>query len=156
MSETRNRHVGRLTPLLCLLCLLWQGGAAAQIYQWKDAQGRTHFSQTPPPSGSYTERRLPPSPPPSTDSAERMERLIEQQKQARKTREEQKKKAQQEEKNRKIREQNCQTARNLLTTLQSRPRIRMTAADGSMTILTEEQRQARIEEARKRVKEFCD
>lgn len=31
--------------------------SADDVYQWKDASGVTHYSQTPPPSGSYTTRR---------------------------------------------------------------------------------------------------
>lgn len=32
-----------------------QGG---EVYQWKDASGVTHYSQTPPPQGSYQQRVL--------------------------------------------------------------------------------------------------
>lgn len=41
--------------------------SADDVYQWKDANGVTHYSQTPPASGSYTQhaesgRRAPPPP----------------------------------------------------------------------------------------------
>jgi len=32
-----------------------QGG---EVYQWKDASGVTHYSQTPPPKGSYQQRLI--------------------------------------------------------------------------------------------------
>lgn len=37
-------------PNVLILCLLVAFPASAQIYQWKDAQGRTHYSDTPPPT----------------------------------------------------------------------------------------------------------
>ncbi len=32
--------------------------SAAEVYQWKDANGVTHYSQTPPPKGSYQQRQI--------------------------------------------------------------------------------------------------
>ena len=37
------------------LLLVAAAAAAADVYQWKDANGVTHYSQTPPPSGAYSE-----------------------------------------------------------------------------------------------------
>ncbi|NZA27065.1 DUF4124 domain-containing protein [Luteimonas sp. SJ-92] len=31
---------------------------AQEVYQWKDANGVTHYSESPPPSGSYQQRRI--------------------------------------------------------------------------------------------------
>lgn len=48
-------------PLLALaaLCLLAaSAGHAGEVYQWKDANGVTHYSQTPPPKGSYQQRQI--------------------------------------------------------------------------------------------------
>jgi hypothetical protein len=42
-------------------CLLLAGAALAQsggIYQWKDAQGVTHYSDAPPPKGQYAARDI--------------------------------------------------------------------------------------------------
>ena len=42
-------------------CLLLAGTALAQsggIYQWKDAQGVTHYSDAPPPKGQYQARDI--------------------------------------------------------------------------------------------------
>ncbi|WP_036136034.1 DUF4124 domain-containing protein [Luteimonas mephitis] len=38
------------------LLLAASTACAGDLYQWKDANGVTHYSQTPPASGSYTER----------------------------------------------------------------------------------------------------
>jgi len=48
-------------PFLALaaLCLLAaSAGHAGEVYQWKDANGVTHYSQTPPPKGSYQQRQI--------------------------------------------------------------------------------------------------
>lgn len=46
-----------LSTLFGLSLLLASGVACAQdLYQWKDANGVTHYSQTPPASGNYSER----------------------------------------------------------------------------------------------------
>lgn len=49
-------------PRLPILALAAAGLLAAsavqggEVYQWKDANGVTHYSQTPPPKGSYQQR----------------------------------------------------------------------------------------------------
>ncbi|MBB4127958.1 hypothetical protein GGR77_003280 [Xanthomonas translucens] len=50
----------RALTRLCCLCLLCASGVAgaATLYQWKDAQGVTHYSQSPPPGGKYQARRV--------------------------------------------------------------------------------------------------
>ena len=51
-------------PRLPILALAAAGLLAAsavqggEVYQWKDANGVTHYSQTPPPKGSYQQRVL--------------------------------------------------------------------------------------------------
>lgn len=46
-------------PFLLLATLLASPASAQQkVYQWKDAQGRTQYSGTPPKSGAYSTRSL--------------------------------------------------------------------------------------------------
>lgn len=45
-----------------LLLLMLSLPASAQVYRWVDAQGKVHYTQTPPPQGRYKE--VPPAPPP--------------------------------------------------------------------------------------------
>ena len=47
-------------PLLALVAGLIAAPAAfsGEVYQWKDANGVTHYSQTPPPAGSYQQRQI--------------------------------------------------------------------------------------------------
>ncbi|WP_147653434.1 DUF4124 domain-containing protein [Vulcaniibacterium gelatinicum] len=49
----------RVLPLLCavLACGAFAAQAAETIYQWKDANGVTHYSSTPPPKGAKYQRR---------------------------------------------------------------------------------------------------
>ncbi len=50
-----TRHA--LVPLFGLSLLLAAAAVSAgELYQWKDANGITHYSQTPPAKGNYTER----------------------------------------------------------------------------------------------------
>lgn len=46
-------------PILLAVLLLTAVPASAQIYSWKDKDGRTHFGDTPPTSGEVTEIRAP-------------------------------------------------------------------------------------------------
>ena len=47
-------------PLLALVAGLIAAPAAfsGEVYQWKDANGVTHYSQTPPTKGSYQQRQI--------------------------------------------------------------------------------------------------
>lgn len=53
-------------PLVLLMLALAAGGAGAELYSWKDAAGKTHYSDTPPP-GNADARKLA-VPPPNTYS----------------------------------------------------------------------------------------
>ncbi len=43
---------------LSVLGLAAGGVSAGEVYQWKDANGVTHYSQTPPPKGQYQQRQI--------------------------------------------------------------------------------------------------
>jgi hypothetical protein len=57
-----------IRPAVLLLTLLVALPAAAQIYSWKDKDGRTHYSDVPPPSGPV--KTLRGTPPPSAVQVE--------------------------------------------------------------------------------------
>ncbi|MGA8033568.1 MAG: DUF4124 domain-containing protein [Casimicrobiaceae bacterium] len=61
------RHPASAT-LLFVLALTCAGAAAAALYKWTDAQGRTVYSDQPPPS-DVKSRQLPPAPPPANPNA---------------------------------------------------------------------------------------
>lgn len=53
----------KLLPLLLLaliLSLFFTGEASAEIYRWVDENGKTHFSDTPPPDGETAAKRYVP------------------------------------------------------------------------------------------------
>jgi len=53
------------------------------------------------------------------------------------------------------REQNCQLAKQRLSQLENHPRIRYKAADGSVRVMSEEEKQAKLMETRKMMDEMC-
>ena len=61
------RHPASAT-LLFVLALTCAGTAAAALYKWTDAQGRTVYSDQPPPS-DVKSKQLAPAPPPANPNA---------------------------------------------------------------------------------------
>ncbi len=55
-------RVRRIVPLTALVATLALSAAptvfAGEVYQWKDANGVTHYSQTPPPQGKFAARSI--------------------------------------------------------------------------------------------------
>ena len=128
--------------------------AHAVFYKWVDAKGVTQYSQSPPPFGHYQEMRSslpvadtnaqPPaetSPPPQ-DSATGPAAAAppDDQQQARQQA---------------AREKNCQLAKQRLSQLENHPRVRYTAADGSVRVISEEEKQTKLMETRKMMDEMC-
>lgn len=92
--------------------------AAQQIYQWKDAKGRTHYSSTPPSSGNYSVRGVKVAAPadvPATSAAEA-----------------------------KPESEQCKQARANLAVLRDSPSVQMTGADGNPRTLNDEERAAQM------------
>jgi hypothetical protein len=132
-------------------------GSTDKIYKWVDQNGATQYTQFPPPSGmEVLEVRS--APPPADDPAAERAR-IQQESEAMDERMEERKeaaaKAEQRAKNRKIREQNCTTARKNLTELQQGGIKRYRLPDGTVLRLTEEDRQKRIAETEAEIAENC-
>ncbi len=138
--------------------LLWLPAASAEIYQWTDEQGRKHFSQTPPPSGQQYSRKELKTTPPSDPAAARarLDRLLEQRKQLQASKQQQSEEAQRQASEAKQRQRRCASVRKHLQQLELRHRILLRNTDGSVTRLSEEERQQRIAQARAQLKEFCD
>lgn len=133
------------------------GLAQAAMYKWVDENGVTQYTQYPPPNRKVEVMVPPPPPAEDPDEAQKkLEHLLQSQDEQRKaatTAEEEQTKAADQAK---LRERNCQAARTNLMSLTTGGRKRVMGADGVATYLTEEDRQARIAEAQKQIKEFCD
>ncbi len=56
---TRARLIAPLTALVATLAMSAAPTVfAGEVYQWKDANGVTHYSQTPPPQGKFAARSI--------------------------------------------------------------------------------------------------
>lgn len=136
--------------------LAWGGG----IYKWVDEQGVTHFGEKPPAPG-IGERIHVNAPGPDAGSADAMQKLeadrakrsqaakdnvaaetANKQNEAEKARAEAVKK-------------NCEAYRTNLSVLKAHGQIRETAADGQVDMLSDVDKQKRIQEAEKYLSENC-
>lgn len=137
-----------------LLLGLMPALAMAQVYRWVDAQGVVHYSQEPPPKGSYNAVR--PDPPPATpaparDSAGAFLKQAEQQ---------QADAAQRKAKDAETAaaaKQLCTRAREVLTELESGPpnRFYTKNPDGSTSRMPSEEWQRRRDAASAAVSQTC-
>ncbi len=158
----RSRHL--LTLMLPLLIAL---PVQAQVYKWKDAQGRTVISDTPQP-GSGKQAPVVGRPASAGDStgengaatttptapktwAEKDLEFKQRQQQQRENAEKSaKEKAEADQ-----RKEGCERAKGNLRLMESGQRISRTKADGEREFLDDQQRQQEVERARKSVQEWC-
>jgi hypothetical protein len=144
------------TLSLLIVCLLVAAPATGKTYRWVNDEGVTVYSQTPPPSGQAEVVKPPPPPPTGAETRTPMEERL---KRLEAERAEQEKQAQERaraEAERERRQANCRAARRNLEALQGPPRRLFATAGGEFERFTEEERQARIEEAREQIEVFCE
>ncbi|KPH02421.1 glycosyltransferase [Pseudomonas sp. RIT-PI-q] len=130
-----------VTLLISPLCM---GG---QIYKWVDAQGVTHFDAQPP-QGQEATTVVTPSPPAGKPDTLPRSNVIGDQQAIDKT---VKKQVAEQQAQLKV---FCEQARTNLAQLQNNPRVRE-EVEGEMRRLTDEQRQERMTEAQKQIKDNC-
>lgn len=135
--------------------------AYSQVYQWKDANGRTVVSDTPPPGnvkpqksagGGASAGSTPAASAATTKTTAEKDmdfkkRQLESKEKADKAAKEQAAAADNKE--------NCERARTSLAALESGQRIAITDAKGERSFMEDTQRQQELERARKSVTEFC-
>lgn len=146
--------------LISAVAAAFAGGVSspvwAQAYQWKDANGRTVISDTPPPrnlsaqkvTGGGSSSQLAPA---SKSLAEKEMEFRKRQQEKR----EQSTKQEQENAAKAARAQNCERAQRYLQLLESGRRISSLNKQGETEVLNDEQRQKEMEQARSAVKEDC-
>jgi len=130
---------------------------ADQVYEWKDANGKTHYTDRPPagvdakPIGLSTGKRTPPSSAPAqaTSVAPKAEPESPEEAAARKEYEVQKAEY---EKNRAA---NCEEATRQLKLLESGQRARTIGPNGESIVLDDEARQKAINDAQNAVRSNC-
>ncbi|RMH35212.1 MAG: DUF4124 domain-containing protein [Gammaproteobacteria bacterium] len=126
--------------------------AADKMYVWKDKKGVPHYTETPPPPGipfkvieiqssaqnpaaRRTSQRPTSAPSPEATKTDPTKQQLDRYREARR--------------------HNCEVAKKNLYTLQNVARIKITDASGEVRLLTDEEKQQRIEESKKQIKEFC-
>lgn len=131
------------------------GNCYAEMYKWVDADGQTHYTQKPP-AGDIEVSTI--KPPPKVDTERALKELEERNNRLKGFEEERNKKA--EEKSMAKAEQannqaNCELARDKLSHVINNPRVYSKDEDGVRYKIGEEERQAKITEARKEIIEYC-
>ncbi|WP_303785582.1 DUF4124 domain-containing protein [Azovibrio restrictus] len=151
--------------ILLLLPLLTALPAQAQVYKWKDAQGRTVISDTPQPgagkqapvagrpaaTGSDTGNGDTGASAPPKSWAEKDLEFRQRQQQKRESAE----KAAKEKAEAERQKENCLRAQSQLKEMESGQRISRMKPDGEREYLDEQQRQQEVERARQSVQSWC-
>jgi hypothetical protein len=134
---------------ILLLCA-FTASAQGKVYKWVDTQGRVHYSANPPKNAPASEILIAPTPASAQQDARPAESAADADKD---TAGEQA--ADAAARNDRMK-QNCEIARQNLRVLED-PAIRRFREDGAKEAIyyTDEQRQARIAEAKKMVAAFC-
>ena len=141
-----------------ILCTLWLAlplMSFSEIYQWKDANGKIHYSDKPPENSAgskdISDQLRPLNSDSSTSETGKLKQVF-----AGETPEEknyrlqQQAKQQQQEANR---QQACQQARNQLSVL--RGRVAFIDKEGKEVIVTEEERQQRADKLALEIDKYC-
>ncbi|MEO1768022.1 DUF4124 domain-containing protein [Thiobacter aerophilum] len=147
-----------MNKLWILLLLALPCVASGELYRWVDAQGKVHYSDSPPPADAKSGKTLPAPPSPASapagttkswqekDMEFRQRRAAEAEAQAKKEKEAEEARQKQA---------NCETARKNLRLLESGQRVVTTNDQGEREFLDDAARQKAINDARKGVETWC-
>lgn len=134
--------------------------AAETVYKWTDESGVMHFSDRPVPNAAAEEMRVaPPVPSPDEEEAgEDEDAGVEGEGDAgaEAPASAEDRQAAMEEQRRKVREQNCQIARQSLQHNESLGRMYRVEASGERVFLSDEEREAVLARSRGDVEKWCD
>ena len=146
----------KLGLMMAAIWLATSSVSHAAFYKWVDESGVTHFSESPPPAGHYEEMQLP-SPAEEADTEQQsadapagIQDAAGGQPQTSSPNDDK-----EQAKVQAARELNCQLAKERLTVLENHDRIRYTETDGKVRLLSDEEKQAKLGEARKMMEEMC-
>jgi hypothetical protein len=154
LAATKEKAM-RAVTLLILFCL-W-GVASAEVYTWRDASGKVHYADTPPP-GVDAKKMRGGSQSGASSSAGPGRSLAEQDMEFRQRRADAEKaqaKAEQEKKDAEDGRRNCEDARKQLNALEAGQRMSRLNAAGESIPLDDAMRAEEIEKARKAVQSWC-
>lgn len=137
------------------LALMATATLAGEVYTWRDASGKVHYSDTPPPR--VDARKMRDVTPEDSGAAQRRS-LADQEMEFRKRRtetEQKREKAEKETAAAAERERNCEQARTQLQALESGQRMIRFNAAGERIVLDDEARAQETANARKAVQDWC-
>ena len=144
-------------PLLALV-LLVPLSVAAQVYSWKDANGRIHYSDQPPPDKVQPARTVATDPPPTSDTERAKQQNADKRLSAAEKAKADKEAAEKAEKQRaddERRASNCERARKALQGLESgQIRYRMNA-NGEREAIEDAARETELTNVRQAVDDHC-
>ena len=146
-----------MKPFAFAVVALFAATAAnAQVYEWKDAQGKTHYADKPPIGTSPVKKiaapeSSAPSSSPQKTTADRELEFRKRQKEAQESTE----KAAKEQALSADRKESCDNARRALEVLESGERIALRDGQGERYYLDEGQRQQEAAKARQTIQASC-
>ena len=150
--HTHHRIIHHILRLILLYFVA--GHCYAAMYKWVDEEGNTHYSEKPPVEDVEVKTI---KPPPKVDTERALKELGERKKWINETDEGKAKQAEEQadvDKKASTQKANCDLARNKLARVNANPRVYSGEGEDRRRI-GEEERQAKIAEANKMVKEFC-
>ena len=145
--------------ILASASLIFAASAIAQIYQWKDANGKTIISDKPPVGHVKQQRKIDAPAAAPTSSANPQKSLAEQDLEFRKRQKDTQDKAAKEEKEQKAeteKKEQCASMRRNLQALESGARIARYDDNGERSFLGDEQRQEEIAKTRQSMETNCN
>ena len=137
------------------MAVLYSHESMARVYKWVDENGKTHYTQSPPPGDTQAEQ-LKLNTKVDTESAQKQ--LEEQKNKADELQSKRYKKAEIAQKEKELaakKEARCNQAKASKASFE-RPRVNAVNDDGSRRIMNEEERLEGLTKAIKEVKEACD
>jgi hypothetical protein len=146
---------------LAIFLLLISCNSHAALNKWVDANGKVHYSDTPPADAKVKILRSSAAPDAITTNSEAAapKTLAEREaewKKSQKLKEEAEQKASQEKEAASERQKNCENARSNLTILENSPAIATYNDNGERTFMDDVSRKQRTDEARKAVSSYCN
>ena len=145
-----------MKKLALLLALMVTATAQAEIYRWVDENGVTVYSEIPPPDGEADTVKTAPAPSETPEETQQqLEADMQKLEDYREDKELAAERKQKEELSKQLDEENCRNAKTNLDNLIVAAQRLVRMPDGNYVRLTEEQRQQRMEEARKNIDEYC-
>ncbi len=159
VAMQKNRPLIQCSVVFSLVCLLgFSPVSHAKMYKWVDADGNTHYTQSPPPDGAAIEDiNLPASVNIDTEQAVKsFEAQQEKQQESAETKQKDEKELNREAEHTALKKDNCRKARAKLDNVGSGRRIRAVDEYGNVTRATEEERQRRIADAQEKIEKWCN